>query len=26
MFRDVLMIRLLYLLGLWKKTDRVIIE
>lgn len=26
MFRDVLMIRLLYLLGLWKKNDRVVIE
>jgi len=25
MFRDVLMIRILYLLGLWKKTDRVMI-
>lgn len=25
MFRDLLMIRLLYTLGLWKRTDRVII-
>lgn len=25
MFRDVLMIRLLYMLGLWKRSDQVII-
>ena len=26
MFRDVLMIKFLYLVGLWKKSDRVIVE
>lgn len=25
MFRDILMIKLLYTVGLWKKTDRVIV-